>query len=266
MPRKRLPCTIDGVHYESEKVPSSALGIVVGTLRRRFLSSNFPNYISKHHPKKTIKRKFFVCTIDGIEYRSVTFASRKLKLSCNAIRHRLASFDYPEYVCPYIAKEPSRTGHGEDQKPCSINGVDYASIKAAAEAFGMTIMGLRTRLLSSNFPEYISKHHPKIQRKKASVRCSIGGVEYASIAEAARKFKISHTAVVNRLESCNYPDYVCDAIPKKSPKSSKYSYMVNGRKYSTLQEIADIEEVSKERIRQKMNNPSYKEYKRFERT
>ena len=42
-----------------------------------------------------------------------------------------------------------------------------------------------------------------------------------------------------------------------------YSYIVKGRKYSTLREIAQAEGVTEERVRQKMNDPSYAEYQRF---
>ena len=149
--------------------------------------------------------------------------------------------------------------------PCSIDGIHYESESAAAKALEIGVMALRLRLRSSNFPEYISKFHSKIQRRKVRIRCRVEGVEYASVAEVARKFKIPHTTIFNRLRSFNYPEYVCATIPKKPPEPPKYSYMANGKKYSTLQEIADAEGVSRECIRQKMNNPSYREYKRFER-
>lgn len=56
--------------------------------------------------------------------------------------------------------------------------------------------------------------------------------------------------------SFNYLDYVCAEIPK-------YGYTVDRKKCRTLQEIADVEGLTRERIRQKMNNPSYAEYKRI---
>lgn len=265
MSQKRLPCVIDGVHYKSEHEANKALGIATGTLRSRLLSSGFPNYISKCHTKRTVKRRLFACSIAGIEYRSINAASKKLKLSSDAIRRRLASLDYPDFVCAHILKKPFKKRDRKTQRPCCIDGIEYKSMKAASTALGISITGLRTRLRSSNFPEYISKHHPKIQHKKVAISCSIRGIEYASITDAARRLKISYTALSNRLSSCNYPDYVCADIPKKSRKPLKYSYVVNGKKYRTLQEIADMEGVTREWIRQKMNNPSYRKYKRFER-
>ena len=263
---KERPCRIDGVDYGSEKAAAKALGILAGTLRWRLISSGFPNYVSKHHPRRTVKTTRFTCSIDGIEYRSIASASKKLNLSPNAIKRRLASFDYPQYVCPYIAKKASKAKHRKNQKPCTIGKIYYESECAASRALGISVMLLLTRLVSSNFPEYTSKYHPKIQRRKHRIRCVIKGIEYISISDASRKLKIKPTTIFNRLQSVNYPDYVCTDIPKKPLKPPMYGYKVNGRKYATLQEIADAEGVSRERIRQKMNNPAYREYRRFKGT
>ena len=127
-------------------------------------------------------------------------------------------------------------------------------------------MMLRTRLRSSNFPNYTSKHHTKVKRKKASVPCVIRGVEYPSISDAARNLKTQHGTIRSRLISSNFPDYVAAGIPKKPPeppKPIKYRYKVNGKKYRTLQEIGDMERLSKERIRQKMNSPKHPGYRRL---
>lgn len=150
------------------------------------------------------------------------------------------------------------------KQPCIVDGVRYESKSAAARALGIYVGVLKNRLSSSNFPGYVSKHHKKIKHVKrtAPLPCTIKGVEYPSIAEAARKLRISPDVVSNRLKSYDYPDYVCASIPKKL-KTPKYSYMANGKKYKTLQEIADAEGVTKERIRQKMNNPKKPEYQRF---
>ena len=150
--------------------------------------------------------------------------------------------------------------------PCIIDGVHYESISAAARALGVHFMMLRTRLRSSNFPDYTSKHHTKVKRKKASVPCVIRGVEYPSISDAARKLKTQHGTIRSRLSSSNFPDYVAPGIPKKPPeppKPIKYRYTVNGKKYRSLQEIGDMEGLTRERIRQKMNSPKYPGYRRI---
>lgn len=152
------------------------------------------------------------------------------------------------------------------KQPCTVNGVRYESESAATKALDMNLVTLRTRLRSSNFPEYASKHHRKIKRGKkiAPKDCSIKGVEYPSITAAARKLKMNANTLSNRLKSSNYPDYVCAGIPKVS-KPVKYGYTVNGRKYRTLQEIGDMEGLTRERIRQKMNSPKHPAYQKLSR-
>ena len=144
--------------------------------------------------------------------------------------------------------------------PCTVNGVHYKSEGSAAKALGVYVTVLRGRLQSSNFPEYTSRHHPKKYRRKKFIPCSVAGVQYSSTGVASRALGISAALLKSRLASLDYPDYVCAEIPKK-PR--KYSYTVNGEKYRTLQEIANVEGLTRERIRQKMNDSSYTGYRRL---
>ena len=74
---------------------------------------------------------------------------------------------------------------------------------------------------------------------------------------------VSPPTISYRLKSPNYSDYVSADIPKEPPKPVKYNFMVNGKKYRTMQEIGDEEGVTRERIRQKMNDPKYRGYRRL---
>ena len=147
--------------------------------------------------------------------------------------------------------------------PCIIDGIRYGSISEAAKALGVYPSSVQFRLRSSNFPNYTSKHQTKVKRKMVSTSCTIKGVEYVSVADVARKLKIKASTISNRLRSFNFPDYVCATIPKKPPTPSKYSYTVNGKEYRTLQEIGDAEGLTREGIRQRMNNPKYPGYQRI---
>ena len=150
------------------------------------------------------------------------------------------------------------------KKPCTVDGIRYESESAAAKALGIYVSGLKIRLRSSNFPNYTSKHRPKVKRRKkaASTSCTIQGVKYVSVADAARKLGKDAGIIFKRLRSFDFPDYVSVHIPKIA-KTIKYNYTVNGKKYRTLQEIADEEGLTKERIRQKMNDPKYSGYRRL---
>ena len=142
--------------------------------------------------------------------------------------------------------------------PCTIDGIRYESESAASKVLGIEINRVRYRLRSSNFANYISKYHPK-EGRKTFLPCNVAGIEYKSIGSAARELGISPGQMKRRLTSFDYPDYVCSKHPKKSP----FKYEVRGKRYRTLQEIGDMEGLTKERIRQKMNNPKKPEYRKL---
>ena len=154
----------------------------------------------------------------------------------------------------------------QKKKPCTIDGISYESQYAAARALGIHTTLLKARFASSNFPNYKSKYHRKIKRKgkgAKKISCTIKGVKYSSFVAASKKFKVSPPTIFYRLKSPNYSDYISADIPKNPPKPVKYNFMVNGKKYRTMQEIGDVEGVTRERIRQKMNDPKHRGYRRL---
>ena len=151
------------------------------------------------------------------------------------------------------------------KKPCTIDGVHYESESVAAKALGTYVGVLQNRLGSSNFPNYRSKHHPKVKRRKKIpfVSCTIKGVKYPSINSAAKKLGRSPNLIFKRLRSFDFPDYISADVPKVKQPTKPPRYEVNGKKYRSLQEIGDAEGLTRERIRQKMNNPKYSGYQRL---
>ena len=69
---------------------------------------------------------------------------------------------------------------------CTIGGVNYESISAAGKALGIGFSMVHYRLHSYNYPEYVSEYHPK-EESKTFIPFTIRGVEYATIADAAKK-------------------------------------------------------------------------------
>ena len=153
------------------------------------------------------------------------------------------------------------------KNPCTVDGIHYKSESEAANALGIYVGILKNRLGSSNFPNYTSKHHPKVKRRKKIpfISCTIKGVQYASVGEAARKLGKSPNLIFYRLRFFNFPDYVSAHIAKiKQPTKPKPPrYEVNGKKYRSLQEISDVEGLTGEGIRQRINNPKYSGYQRL---
>ena len=131
---------------------------------------------------------------------------------------------------------------------------------------GIDVVLLKARLVSSNFPNYTSRHHRKIKRKRRGakrVSCIIKGVKYTSLVAASKKFKVIASTISNRLKSPNYPDYVRPDVPKRVSKRNQCKFIAHGKKYRSMQEIADAEGVTRERIRQKINDPKHPGYKRI---
>ena len=254
MATKGYPCTINGVHYESESAASRSSGIHEATLRHRLRSPNFPGYTSEHHPKFRIKPLGRACTIDGVLYQSEYAATKALGIDASTLRLRLCSPDFPGYTSEHHPRV--------DVKPrgeaCIIDGIEHVSAKKAAKALGISLGSLLSRLHSSNYPEYVSQYRPKEKRRRHLLPCSVAGVEYASLADASRRLGITEGMIRRRLASPDFPDYACAHIPKKPPEPLRYT--VRGKSYRTLQEIANAEGVTRERVRQRMNDPSYPDY------
>ena len=201
-----------------------------------------------------MSRKGHPCTVNGIGHESEFAAAKTLGISLSSLRHRLHSPRFPEYISKHRPKVASKT----KKQPCTVSGVEYESETVAARVLGVHRIVLRTRLRSSNYPEYTSRYHPKEERRKQFFSCSVAGDEYASVSDASRKLGIADHTIRRRLASTDYPDYVCTTIPKKPPKPPRYT--VRGKPYKSLREAAEAEGVTGERIRQKMNDPAYPDY------
>lgn len=251
----RYPCTIDGIDYESESAAAEALGISTSGVRLRLRSPNFPEYVSKYRPKKQITERGagYPCTINGVDYETIKAAADALGLIAVTVRNRLLSPKYPEYVSEHLQKKDQIKTGGY---PCTINGVDYESETAASKALGINVI---PRIISSNFPEYVSKHRPK-RKCRASVSCTVAGVEYKTIGKASKDLRISYNEMIRRFVSLDFPDYVCNKYPKEK---RDFRYKVKGKLYKTLQEAAKGEGVSIYLISQRLENSSNPDYQRL---
>ena len=94
---------------------------------------------------------------------------------------------------------------------CVIDGVNYTSIYAAGNALNMRYSVVTNRLKSHYWPTWTStevKKELKIREKKTKpLPCTIDGVDYVSIAEAARQLNISTGSVFFKLHSSKHPNW-----------------------------------------------------------
>ena len=145
--------------------------------------------------------------IDGVDYKSEHAAIKVLGIGVRELRNRLQSPDFPEYVSKYRKKEYGNKKMRQKKNPCTIAGVHYESEFAAAKALGIGTSVAVFRLKSSNYPDYISKYHPK-EGRRIFTPCSVAGVEYRSIGLAAKELGIPSHEMKRRLISIYYPDYL----------------------------------------------------------
>ena len=205
-----ISCTINGIEYKSLANGAKDLGITSNVLKNRLRSPNFPDYISEHHPKRprgSTERKTHSCTIGGIEYESLSAAAKGLGISLSTLKNRLLSPNFPDYASKHYPKRPVEI----KKLPCTVDGTEYESLSAAAKDLGIGIETLKHRLRSPNFPDHISKHHPKRPLKSPERKtrsCTIGGIEYESLVDAAKNLGISTQTLGYRLGSSNFPGYV----------------------------------------------------------
>ena len=251
-----LPCTVKGVEYKSQKAAAKALGIGQGSLRSRLCSPNYPDHVSKHHPKMDVVRKERPCRINGIAYDSEGAAAEALGIDAGVLRDRLRSVSFPEYTSKHYRKVRLRRG----KYPCLIDGVEYESESVAAEALGMTTGTLRNRILSPRYPQYISKRRPKRTAKPRGYPCNIGGTEYKSEMAATRALGISESSLRSRLRSPNFPEYTSMYHPKVADRSRKHPCIVGGFEYASETEAARVLGIEIAVLRDRLCSSNYPGY------
>ncbi len=92
---------IEGTQYKSQSQAARSYKIDINTLKKRCRSMSFPLWhcagVDKEAPKDG--RPGMICiNIDGIEYRSVSEASRKLGITRPTIKKRLQSSEWENYL------------------------------------------------------------------------------------------------------------------------------------------------------------------------
>ena len=101
------------------------------------------------------------CTIDGVNYASVSEASLLLGVGTATIRLRLRSYNFPNYVAESIPKNTKKSRI--DLVSCIIDGVEYTSASAASKVLGIKYSTVVHRINSKNFPNYMSTRATTIE-------------------------------------------------------------------------------------------------------
>lgn len=126
----RYPCTINGVHHESGYAAAKTLEMRVNSLRYHLRASDYPEYTSRYHARKEHRKHFIPYTVAGVEYASITDASKKLGVSVYGMERRLASTDYPNYICAVIPRK------SPPSPKYSVRGKPYKTLQEIADKEG----------------------------------------------------------------------------------------------------------------------------------
>jgi len=162
-----------------------------------------------------LKSKFFrPIIIDGVDYQSITEASKILNLERSLIRSRLVSFNFKNYLYKdnNINVENNKFINKKKVKKISINDVIYNSIGDACEKLKKPDYYILWRLQSKSYDKWFyitkSKTNKIIDTGPIKIKAvSINGVTYESIADAVRKTGINREIMRHRLKSNNYNNY-----------------------------------------------------------
>ena len=139
--------------YESLGIAAKALGISREILRYRLLSYYYPDYTSKYHSKEDFGEIVRI-RVGGMEYDSIEYAAKKLQISLEWLRARLASFDYPDYVCADMPQ-------GQLMPKYIVRDKPYTALNQIAEAEGTTVGEIRRKMSSTLYPDYVCSSIPK---------------------------------------------------------------------------------------------------------
>ena len=95
--RKSKRICIDGIEYPSIMEASRQLGVSNSTISQRIESESFSNYKFIEEGANPLSKKARKVLINGVEYRSVNFASTELGIDRSTLARRLDSEAYPTY-------------------------------------------------------------------------------------------------------------------------------------------------------------------------
>lgn len=281
--RRKYPCKVNGVRYESVLSAVRDLGISDYEMRRRLASFHYPDYLCDKIPKKSFKsrRKKYPCMVNGVHYESEGVAAKALRINATMVRTRIQSPKFPEYVSKHRPKVPLTISI-----PCHVVGVQYESIEAAANDLGISYDEMKRRLISLDYPGYISDipkvpkrikkslqqklhsslhtknqahSHKKKHGNSTGTDCIINGVRYESEKDAARALGVYITTLQIRLYSPDFPEYV-SKYKRKIRFIQRIPCNVAGVEYKSVLSASKELGISHNEMRRRLASADYPDY------
>lgn len=153
------PVVVNGAWYDCAAGAARALGMYSATVLHRVKnrSGKFVNYRFADEPEQIPNppKNARAVIVDGIEYQTIEYASKILKIKVSTLRARVEStstnfLNYSYRDTPKITKELSSAVW----RPLVIDGIEYKTKSEAGRALGVSGDTIKWRVLSDNYPNY----------------------------------------------------------------------------------------------------------------
>lgn len=143
--------------------------------------------------------------IDNVKYDSLLDVRTQFKISRTEVIRRLRSWHYPTWI--------SAIPTHEKRKPppiiATVDGVEYRKVTDAAKLHQISRVVAMSRFQSPSWPTWNHTSHPKQDIGHSTVprACSIDGISYKSLRDAARMLNTDPNTVFARINNPNYPNW-----------------------------------------------------------
>ena len=233
---------VQGTTFPSVKAAAEKFGIrpALASYRLNRLQDPTPNEIDLcFTPTTTIHSPI---DVEGVTYP--TFAAAAKHYGVNPQRtyaiYRKIAFPTPDQIVECLTRKGSN-------KPITVEGIEYPSILAASQKYGVAYSVIRDRLarISEKNPENIDRCFCQIPRHPGRRKITVHGKEYDSITQAAENYEVSANAATQRLRLLDNPtpEQINEIFSVASLKGSK-PITVEGTEYPGIQDAAEHYNIS----------------------
>ncbi|WP_187272344.1 NUMOD1 domain-containing DNA-binding protein [Zeimonas arvi] len=177
-------------------------------------------------------------TVNGKTFISLNAASRHHGVEEYLVHQRMRVQGWTLEQALGVAPAPRRTHKG---RAIEADGCSYPTIRAAAEAHNITESALATRLALGWSTDQALGRAPPPKRVPAGVSLVIGGVQFKTIAEAARRFGVPSGTVRKRLRLSWSPEQAVGIHPPPARHrtfGNEHALALQGSAYSSVKAAA----------------------------
>jgi hypothetical protein len=268
------PISVAGKQYSNIDAAAKAFGLAPQEVKRALVAGKSLESALGLHSGGAAQPK--PVTVQGVDYPSIKAAAQAHNMSPAKVRGRLRRGQTIEQALelekPSTAPQTTTPATGAAQpKPVTVQGVDYPSIKAAAQAHNMSPAKVRGRLRRGNTIEQaleLEKTTPTSKTKTVARATGVAqpkpvtvqGVDYPSIKAAALAHDLTPALVRGRLRRGKTIEQALDKDTAAPPTTTKNNLVgqahpitVAGVKYPSIKAAAQAHKLEPALIRGRLH-------------